>query len=528
MKQRFPHQVEVFQKTKDRYFFALEWEVRIGKTIPTIDTAIHNYEQGRINALLVVAPNTVELNWSRINLIEYVEEMKAGNLVDLNKNSLQVMADSRIQEWSKSTSKAFQKELEDNLAHKGLVWLCVNLEGIADRKNKHGAVVYSRMQEYIEKFLARRKVMLICDEAHKFANPESACTTAMLRLSKDTILRRNLTGTPITDNPLNVWSEYGILSPTIIHNELGDPMRYTTFKAHFAYWKHPGFGVASPYARVIDREQGDNGYKNLEELYTLIDPHRSRLTQKELHAMDPVMFGYFKEPIHEKRIFKMSEHQQKVYDQLRDEMIAQLDSGETITAEQALTNMLRLQQISRGYVGGVEQGKVVDLGKPYPSVDALIDIIEQVQGKVIIWCNFTADVDLILKRLAENGINALRYDGQVSTEDRVKALQSMWADDFYKVIVGTPAAGGIGVDMSFAATMIFYSFNYRMDVRLQAIGRFQGPKQVAPILLHVDLVCADTNDQRCLDAVAGKENLAGILTGDKERFKAFLMGKKLT
>ena len=526
MQARFNHQVELFHKTKDLPFFQTEWEVRVGKTIPAIDTVIHNYEQGAIDAALIVAPNTVDLNWSRINLIEYVDEMKLGNLVDLNKNSLKVMQDSKIFEWSKSSSKTFKNECSDLLTHPGLIWFCVNLEGIADRQTKLGKISYSRMQEYIEVFLAKRKVFLICDEAHKFAKPDSKCTAAMIRLSKETILRRNLTGTPITDKPLDVWSEYQILSPSIIHDEFGSPMRWTTFKSTFAHWKHPGWGVKSPYARVLDIEQGERGYKNLDKLYALIDPHRSRLTQKELYAMDPVAFSYFKEPVFERRMFEMSDKQQKVYDKLRDDFIVQLDSGETITAEQAMTNMLRLQQVSRGYVGGVETGEVVDLGGPYPAIELLLSYLEQIDGQVIVWCNFTADIELILRVLKEEGIKCLRYDGKVSTEERVEARKLMWEDPSYRVIVGNPSAGGLGVDMAFAATMLNYSFNFRMDIRKQAIGRFQGPKQKSPILLHVDFVAAGTNDYRCLQALDGKENLSDILTGDRARLKKFLMGER--
>ena len=522
---RFLHQADIFHKTKDLEFYAYELEVRCGKSLIAVDTVIHNYEQGRIDAALIVAPNTVDLNWSRIGLPEYVDEMRQGNLVDLNKNSLKVMAESRIFEWSKSKSKTFSQECADLLTHPGLIWFCVNLEGIADRVNSKGRTCYSRMQEYIELFIARRKVFLICDEAHKFAKPDSKCTAAMIRLAQDTKMRRNLTGTPITDKPLDVWSEYNILSPSIIHNELGEPMRWTTFKSTFAYWKHP-WGAKSPYARVLDPEQGDKGYKNLDKLYALIDPYRSRLTQKELYAMDPVAFSYFKEPVFERRIFEMSDKQQKVYDKLRDDFIVQLDSGETITAEQAMTNMLRLQQVSRGYVGGADSGEVVDLGAPYPSIELLLDYIEQIEGQIIVWCNFTADIELILRVLKENGIKALRYDGKVTPEERTTARQLMWEDPSIQVVVGNPAAGGLGVDMAFAATMLNYSFNFRMDIRKQAIGRFQGPKQKSPILLHVDFVAAGTNDYRCLQALDGKEDLASILTGDKKRLKAFLMGEK--
>jgi hypothetical protein len=525
MKARFPHQKEWFEKTKDRPFFAFEWEVRGGKSIPAIDTAVYNFEQGRIDAVLLVCPNMVDLNWSRINLFEYLLEMKAGHLEDLNKNSIKVMEESKILEWNRSESKATKQSREDILSHPGLIWFCVNLEGIADRMNSKGRVVSSRMQEYIEVFLKRRKVMLVLDESHKFKSPTSACTKAMIRLAPDTIMRRNLTGTPSGGSPFDLWSQYHIGDMFIIHNELGQPMIWTDFKNTFAIWKRE-YAYGRSF-NVIDTSQGDAGYHNLDKLYAMIDPHRSRITQKELKEMYPATFGFFKEPVEEKRVFEMAPHQWKVYCEIRDEMIAQLDSGETITAEQKMTNMLRLQQISRGYVGGVTPGQVIDLGPPYPSIDALLGDIEQVEGKIIVWCNFTPDVELILRSLYKEKIRAVRYDGLVSKEDRLKNMQQMWEDPTLRVMVGNPAAGAIGSDFAFAATMINYSFDYDLIKRAQAIGRFQGPKQTAAALLLVDFVAANTNDIVCLSRLESKMEINDILTGDSERFKKFLLGERL-
>lgn len=523
---RFPHQEEVFQKSKNMPAFALEMEVRCGKTLPTIDTFIHQYEQGVIDAVWIVAPNGVDLAWARINLFEYIESMTAGTLKDLNKDSLKVLKEAIVYEWSNSTSKIELEKQEEFLSHKGLKIFCSNNEGIADRLNKYGAIVSSKQQVFVEKFLDLFKVFIVDDEAHCFKDPGSKRTKAMIRLSKKKKAIRNLTGTPVTKSPFDTYSQYHIMDPLIIKNYLGQPMKWSAFKQRFGYWKKQYLATHS--FQALDTEQGDGGYKDLDHLYSMIDPYRYRVTQKELKAKYPDLFPFFTEPVIEKRMYEMPKHHQRVYDELRDELITLLDSGQTLTADQRLVNMVRLQQISRGYAGGVNEDKTVqDLGGPYPAIKALLDVIEQVEGKVIVWCLYTADVELILKSLADVKIKAVRYDGQVSKEDREIAKKQMWEDKDSRVIVGTAAAGGVGVDLAFANCTIFYSFGYRLEHWEQAVGRFQGPKQKSDILLLVEIVCAGTNDLICLDNLANKRNLSDIITGDSKRFKDFLMGKRL-
>lgn len=517
MKPRFPHQSEIFEKTKDTHAFALEWEVRVGKTVPTIDTAIHLYERGEIDSAVIIAPNGVKLAWSRENIYEYRKELEDGR-PDLNKNSKEVIDKSLIFEFQKSQSKIALQACEDAINWPGMVWFCINNEGIADRLNKDGVIVSSKVQAYLELFLSKRKAMLICDESHEFKHIESKRTKAMVRLSKlFTPYHRNLTGTPLS-KPFDLWSQYHILDPMIIKTYADTPMKWPAFKQRFGIWKKTY--VATHSFMALDTEQGDKGYKDLDHLYSLIDPYRSRLTKKEA-------FKDYKEPIYEKRLYEMPDSHRKVYNEMRDELITRLDSGEEISAPNKLVQMMRLKQISRGYIGGVEKGQVVPLGEPYPSIESLLKLLEELEEdeKIIIWCTMTPQVDLIIKSLTEKMIPCERYDGKVANEQRQVVLVRMREDPAVRIIVGTPAAGGVGVDMSFASTMIFYDFNYYYEERVQAIGRFEGPKQKFATL-HLDLVCADTNDSLCLDALATKEGLADLLTGDSARFKKFLMGER--
>ena len=265
----------------------------------------------------------------------------------------------------------------------------------------------------------------------------------------------------------------------------------------------------------------------------ILAPYTSRLTYAEVakNISDKVHH----EPIMEKRFFELSDTQRKVYDQLREELLVQLDSGEIVTAQMAMTCLIRLQQISRGFVGGLEgedTSVIKDLGDPYPALDALDDIVEQAEGKVIVWCHFKNDVDLIMKYFHDPRFGSsmeernyfVRYDGQTKTEDRFLALEAMRNEPRCRGLVGNLACGGVGVDISSADTMIFYSHGFSYPEREQGIARMLGPNQKSENTLVVDLVGADTTDENCLAILEKKDSLAQILTGDRERLKLFLKG----
>ncbi len=485
--QRFKHQQKIFDRTKDLPGYALLWEMRVGKTLPMIDTANHLCARGVIDAVLVIAPNGVHLNWSRIAIPPHMTPGVS------------------IVEWSsaKSGNKGYQDLLSDSVDSDKFLWFCVNVE----------AMISPRCATFLEYFLKHRKVLLIVDESHKIKNHNAQCTKAVTRIAKKCAYRRILTGTPVTQGPFDLWSQFNVIDPTIFHevDPLGNkvPMKFTTFKHKYGVFKKQRYGNGPVFDELIE-------YKDLDKLYETIQPFSSRLTQKEVYEDLPPL-------IHEKRLFEISPLQRKYYNELRDDLITTLESGVEITAQQAMVNLLRLQQISRGFVGDTQT--VHDLGTPRPSIEALKDILEQVEGKVIIWCKFQADVKLILAMLnptigpteGERKLYYSAYDGTTSTDQRQLALHNLLSDPFCRGVVGTPAAGGIGVDMSAADTMIFYSHGFNLGERLQAIARMQGPNQKSRSLLLIDMVAVGTIDERCLSVLNSKQDLASMLTGDKLR-----------
>lgn len=464
----FAHQREIFERTRGLEFYALLWEMRVGKTKPSIDTAAWLFERGSIDAVLVIAPIGVHLNWARVAIPEHCPPRVR----------------SSILEWvaARAGTKKFQTQLEGFLKHDGLAWLCANFD----------ALITANFQEAVAQLTKWRRVLLIVDEAHNVKTPKAQRTKALLKLRSAFKYRRVLTGTPATQGPFDLWSQFNLLSPEI----LGP--RFVPFKQRYGVFKRVRYGSGPAFDELVE-------YRDLDDLYRRIEPHSSRLTQADVYDLPPM--------ISERRFFELSATQRAAFEKLREELILELESGAVITAVSALTMLLRLQQISRGFLS--QNGEVHDLGAPRPALAALRGVLEQLPGKAVIWCRFRQDVEQIVAALGPEA--CVRYDGSVPPDWRPGWLQRFREEPARRWFVGTPATGGVGVDLSAADAVIFYSHGWDLAQRLQAIARIQGPNQKSKSLLLVDLVAAGTPDLRCLESHARKEDLAAIVTGDKLR-----------
>jgi SNF2 family DNA or RNA helicase len=483
----FVHQQETFDRTKDLPGFAYLWEMRVGKTLPTLMTAEYLFQTGKIEGVLVFAPNGVHLNWSRKAIPEFLED----------KNFQFV---SNILEWNsgKVDTKTFQTKLKELMTFPGCTFFCVNVESIYTDK----------CEKILTEYCIKRKILLLCDESHKLKTPSAKCTKAAIRLSKLCPFKRTLTGTPLTQGPFDLWSQFHILDPMIFHTINSDgtkfPMRFTAYKQRFGVFKRMRYGAGPAFDQLVE-------YRDLETLYSMIQPYSSRLAQADV-------FDFLPKMVIEQRLFEMSPTQKKAYEELKCDLRTQLSSGQEITAQQVIVGLLRMQQISRGFVGWEDENyekTTVDLGNPKPSITALMDILEQVEGKAIVWCRFKADVTAIMEALEKEKIKAVRYDGSVETSERPDTIKRFETEA--KFLVGTPATGGTGLDLSCADTMVFYSHGCNLGERLQAIARMQGPNQKSKSLLLIDLVAVGTYDQHYLDLASKKEDLADSVTHDRMR-----------
>jgi hypothetical protein len=516
------HQAEDLEATWNLAYAAIDWEPRVGKTKLIIDTAARLYTAGVIDAVLVVAPNGVHLNWTRDELPAHWP-----------------LVAPTVLEWmsDRSRTKKFERAVEAALSDVGPVWTVVNFEAL------HTA----RCLAFCRRFAERRRTMLVVDESHHARNPKADVTRALMALAWPTLrttkatrrggfaraavspfpVRRVLSAT-MGASPFDLWSQYYALHPDVLGRV------FTSFRARVAVLKKnrtvtcPSCGVADDYEEAWAggrrftrcRRCGTKNpvfgplfdevveYRNLDRLRARIAPCTFSRKKKDCLTLPP--------RVESRRSVVMPDAHRRAYESLRDELVAWLDSGAEVDASHALTRLLRLQQASRGYLG-VGDDEVELLEGPYPAAEATRDLVLEYAGKSIVWCQSPHDVDLVCEHLAAAGVTVLTCDGRTPQDERPGLRVRFREDPAARVWLGTLSTGGEGVDLSSAGLMIFYSHGFSWFDRVQGLERNYGSGQKAARIDVVDVIVEGSVDRRALDVVARKGAVAGELSVAKIR-----------
>lgn len=487
--QPFDHQMEAFMLSRDEEYFALLMEQGTGKTKIIIDNAAWLYGQGHIDTLLVFAPNGVHRNWVTDEI-----PMHMPDEVDWEAHVWRAGDFDRKQTHT-SMAKLLRKKPED-----GLAVFAINIEAVL---TKGGLKV-------VEAFLKGRRVFAVVDESTIIKTPGAQRTKKMIGVGKARGLaglskyRRILDGTPITQGPFDLFAPFNFLHPDI----LGFTSFYS-FKHHYGeFEKQMNWQAGKEYETLTE-------YRNLDELQKSIAPYTFAITKDECLDLPP--------KVYQKRYFQLNKDQRKVYNSLRDEFIADLDSGERITAALAMTRLMRLQQIASNYIG-TEDGEK-QISDSNPRLKELLAVIEN-SPKTIIWCRFIRDVDDVVAALAESGLRVVRYDGKVKQADRADAIarfqgyepdktpinEALQADAF----VGSPDAAGRGLTLHAANLVIYYSNSFKSGARMQSEDRAHraGLKHS---VTYVDLIAEETIDEHIVEVLRSKRKLADEVVGEKFR-----------
>ncbi len=468
----YAHQQEVFERTRDLEAYALFWMMGTGKSRTTLDTAAWQYLEGRIDTLLVIAPKGVHRNW-------ITDEVPAHLSPDV------VYSHALWYEGSKAHSKVYQNTLSQAVGFDGLLIVAVNYDAVITKQGK----------AFCDQ-LMKRRTLLVLDESPRIKNPTAKRTKAVLKLGEKAISRRILTGTPITNGPFDAYSQIDFLDGMFwSRRHLGS---YFAFKNHFGIFE-------TQHLSNGRRFQARVGFKNVDSLYDMLLPISDRKTKDEVLDLPPKVYS--------KIYVEMTKQQRKIYDEIRDNAIAFLESGEMVTAAIVIVEMLRLQQIVNGFVMTELDQTIVDIEGGNPRIDALIEALDDTAPQQsIVWARFQHDIDLIAKRLDKEKITYVRYDGRTSDKDRATAIADFRAGTA-RVFLANPAAAGEGLTLIEATVVIYYSNTFKLAERLQSEDRPHRIGQTKTVL-YIDLVCPDTMDERIVKALRDKLNVASIITGD--------------
>lgn len=467
----FRHQAEAFEATKDRHTFAFFWEQGTGKTKPVIDTTCHLAMQGKLDGLFVVAPSGVHRNWITDEIPAHAPEMfKAGGL---------------FFETQHGKTQTFARKFGKLIKYQGLPVFTMTYDAIKTEVGK----------KYAKAFLTERRCMFAADESHIIKTPGSEVTRTVLTAKKFAEYRRLLTGTPVANSPLDIFSQMKFVEPNIWANERVD--NFHIFKNRYAKMRRLEVkATGHKFNKIV-------GYQRLNELKGIIDPYSSRVLKDDVLDLPPKLFS--------KRYVEMTPQMVQVYNQLVEELLAELDSGVVIEAPLALVRLLRLQQCLSGFLVD-EEGNYHNIPGRNARLDTLLEMLEEINHKTIIWARFRRDIDFIMDAL---GDRAVRYDGQV-TADEAHAAKERFQRGDAQFFVGNPAKGATGLTLHAARNVIYYSNSFKLTERLQSEDRAHRIGQEHPVSYY-DFIVPGTVDAKIVQALRNKLNVASLVTGDTIR-----------
>jgi SNF2 family DNA or RNA helicase len=438
-----------------------------------LDNAAILYDKGEINALLLIAPKGVYKNWYDSEIPTHLPDH----------------VDTNIVLWKTSDKSKKQQLLLNTLFKPGshLNILIMNVESFSSGNGS----------DFAYKFLASHpKSMVAIDEATTIKTPTSNRTKNILSLSKHCKYRRILTGSPVTKSPLDLYSQCQFLDPWLL-----DQQSYYTFKARYSICKK--IQVNGRQVEIVV------GYRNLGELSEKIKSFSKRILKED--CLDLPEKSYVKHYV------ELTKEQQKVYQQMKKEAIAFLD-GKMQSSATVMTQLMRLHQITCGHFTS-DDGTIKDL--PCQRLNELMDILEKIEGKTIIWSHYTHDVKRIIKEIKRvyGDDSVVDYYGQTDTDSRSKNIKKFQTDDKCRFFVGTTHTGGYGITLTAGSNMIYFSNGYDLEKRQQSEARIDRIGQTKK-MTYIDIMTQDTVDERIVKALRNKVNIANTIMD--EGFKEWI------
>jgi SNF2 family DNA or RNA helicase len=329
------------------------------------------------------------------------------------------------------------------------------------------------------------------DESTTIKSPTASRTKTVLKLRTLAKYRRILTGSPVTKSPLDLYTQCFFLDPDYL-----DFSSYYTFK--------------NRYSIMVDRNVGSHsfklvtGYRRLDELNKKLENFSYRVLKEDCLDLP--------EKIYMKRIVPLSPEQLKAYTEMKKHAITELEGRQT-TAASALAQLVRLHQITCGHLA-LDDGEVKTLKNN--RIKELLDILEEIDGKVIIWAIYRHDIKEITRILSERyGANSVAsFFGDTLDRDRqdiVDRFQDRESD--LRFFVGNPRTGGYGLTLTASHTVIYYSNSYDLEIRLQSEDRAHRISQKEKVT-YIDLISEGTVDEYIVKNLRGKINLATKILGE--------------
>ena len=462
----YAHQMTALEKSWNRENFAYFMEMGTGKTKVLIDNVAMLYDKGKIDGVLIIAPKGVVKTW-------YEQELPT-HLPDHIEN-VSVL-------WQPNITKTQQEKLDSLFEiDSALHILVMNVEALSTDKGV----------KFATKFINSHKTLMAIDESTTIKTPTARRTKNIIKMGVNAKYKRIMTGSPITKNPLDLYTQCEFLDPWLL-----DFSSYYAFRNRYAEMKT--MHVHGRSIQVVDK------FQNLGELSDTVKQFSYRVLKEDCLDLPPKVFI--------KRHIALTADQQRIYKQMKDQALAVLN-GKVTTTMTVLTQLMRLHQITCGYVTA-DDGTTQQVESN--RLNELMSILEDTEGKVIIWANYQLSVGEIIQKIIKvyGPDSYVHYYGLTPQEDRQDYIRKFQNDPKCRFIIGTPQTGGYGITLTQANTVIYYSNGYDLEKRLQSEDRAHRIGQKKTVT-YIDLICEDTIDEKIVKALRDKINIASEVMGEE-------------
>ena len=477
----YAHQVRSLESGADRPSFGFLAEMGTGKSKMLVDNLSHLYHAGRISFALIIAPKGVYRNWVSKEIPEHLSD-------DIN---------FRVLRWVANPNKTQQAEINSiNKKFDGLTVFVMNVEAFSTIKGKKAG-------EWMAKYLGPTGVIAV-DESTTIKNHKAKRSKTLMKIAAGFAYRRILTGSPVTKSPMDIYAQFEFLGPRLLGHD-----SYYSFQGRYAVTQQRKMGAHS-FQQVI-------GYKNLDELTTLVDQHSFRVLKKDCLDLP--------EKIYVPRYVGLTDEQARMYNQIRDHAMTLLEDGELVSTPQVITQLLRMQQVLSGHLK-TDDGELVFF--PSKRIDALMEILEEHNGKAIIWSRFRYDIESITGSLnkAFGAGCAASYYGGTDDETRNNIVKNFQNPDHQlRFFVGNPATAGYGLTLTEADLCVYYANDFNLEYRMQSEDRAHRIGQRNNVT-YIDLITEGTIDERIVEALRNKIEIGAKVLGEQAKEWLSLKAKK--
>ena len=459
----YEHQRQALRESAEKVQWAYFMEMGTGKTKVTIDNMAYLFFKRQIDAVLVIAPKSVYLNWELEINTHIPEQLKY-----------------KIYKWNIDKPKDYHAL--NNF--KDLKIFLMNVEALSTKRGFEGA----------KDFLITNKLnFVVLDESTTIKNRSAKRTKNILELRKLSHTRRILTGSPITKSPLDLFTQCQFLSPELLG-----------FSSYLAF--------RNRYAEMTDIPVGSGRFISVPKYYKRIEELEHKLKQFSTRIRKDQCLD-LKPKVRQKRYIELEGENKNIYNRLRTSALAIVEDS-TISFSNKLTEIIKLHQVCNGFTKN-DEGEILELHQQ--KIKALDEILDETDGKVIIWANYIYNIESIIKFLEKKygKESVVSVYGAIDVETRKEAVHRIQTDPKTRFLVGNPTTGGFGLTLTAVNTVIYFSNNYNLEVRKQSEDRAHRMGQKGTVV-YIDIVAKDTLDEAIMKSLVSKGQLAAKTLGEED------------